>query len=262
MLGIGIGIGKGRNLITHGGGNGGGGPGPFPVNAVNFDGTNDYLTLTGPLSGAVDGANLLISFWFNILGGDDAGQVLLQSGSNNVQVQRSSANKFSILLRTVTPTSIWAFTTDTLYDTVNNPGWHHFLMAAELDVTPVGQLFIDDIAASITETVAPTAGDIEWVDQNWGFGASSAGAGKYTGDMAEVYATNEYLDISQVSNRRKFIDANGFPVDLGAGGITPTGTVPLLLFSGATGTWHTNDGSGGGMTEVGALTDAATSPSD
>lgn len=44
-----------------------------------------------------------------------------------------------------------------------------------------------------------------------------------------------------------------------AGG-NPTGTDPLVFFSGATASWHTNQGSGGGFTENGALTDAATNP--
>ena len=72
----------------------------------------------------------------------------------------------------------------------------------------------------------------------------------------------EYLDISVENNRRKFIDADGFPVDLGSDGSTPTGIAAIMFFSGATVSWHTNDGSGGGFTENGALTDAATSPSD
>jgi len=74
--------------------------------------------------------------------------------------------------------------------------------------------------------------------------------------------TNEFVDLSIEANRRKFIDAIGKPVDLGVDGSTPTGTAPLIFLSGTTIDWHTNKGSGGGFTEVGALTTATTSPSD
>src|SRR3546814_7073174 len=45
-----------------------------------------------------------------------------------------------------------------------------------------------------------------------------------------------------------------------ADGSTPTGSAPLVFLSGATASWHTNKGTGGGFTENGALTDAATDP--
>ena len=64
------------------------------------------------------------------------------------------------------------------------------------------------------------------------------------------------------ANRRKFIDVDGKPVDLGSDGSTPTGTVPLMFFSGPTDDWHINKGSVGGFTETGAFTDAPYSPSD
>jgi hypothetical protein len=83
-------------------------------------------------------------------------------------------------------------------------------------------------------------------------------------EVAELYLnTKEFLDLSIEANRRKFISAAGKPADdLGASGEGPTGTNPTVFLSGDTVTWHTNKGSGGGFTEVGALTDASSSPSD
>jgi hypothetical protein len=68
-------------------------------------------------------------------------------------------------------------------------------------------------------------------------------------------------DIPQAT-RRKFRDASGKPVDLGATGSTPTGTAPAIFFSGNASTFATNKGTGGAFTLTGALTNAPTSPSD
>lgn len=257
MLGIGIGTGRRRDLIVP---ESGSGPGPFPVNAVNFDATNDWIGRAAAITGAVDGDSILMSLWFNILGNDVFYRIATDS-SSRIKINRAANNKLTFAVRTAAPANIWAWDSVELFTTLLNPGWHNLLLSAQLDVTPVGHVFLDDVALSITEPTVPTAGDIDWTAADF-FVGSDDGASKYDGDMAEFYLTNEFLDISVEANRRKFIDADGFPVDLGVGGITPTGTVPLLLFSGATGTWHTNDGSGGGFTEFGALTDAATSPSD
>ncbi len=245
------------------GGFGGGGPsgGPFPVNAVNFDGTNDWMNRGDPLTGAVDGDSFLLSMWFNFLGADDALVRLVADSTTRIQFSRHSGNGLDFWLRNAAPAVIWRWTSDGLFSSASNPGWHHILIAAELDGTPVGQVYVDDAALAITEQTAPTEGDIDWTVADTYIGANS-GSNKFNGDFAEVYLTNEYLDISQVANRRKFIDASGYPVDMGSGGITPTGTAALIFQSGATDAWHTNKGSGGGFTETGALTNAATSPSD
>ena len=235
--------------------------GEFVVNAVNFDGTNDWLNRS--LLVGANSENVLLSLWFNILGGDAALKSLFQSSTNSIQVHRQGTNKFNILLRTSTPTTIWGVTTTILFDTVNNPGWHHMLIAAELDVTPVAKIYIDDVEAGITTETAPTNGSVAFADGgNWGVGATATGSVKFDGDLSEVYCTNEYLDITVKANRRKFITAGLKPVDLGADGSTPTGTQAAFFFSGPTINWHANLGSGGVFIENGALANAASSPSD
>ncbi len=244
------------------GAGGGRAGGPFPVNAVHFDGTNDNLTRGAGLTGAADGEDLLLSIWVNMTGQDDETHHIISNVNNNFIFTRLLDNKFQFSVRSPAPATIWDVSTDTLYSTTDNPGWHHILIAAQLDGTPVGQVYVDDVEAAVTEATAPTNGDIDFTTTNHAIGGTVAGGFRLEGDLAEVYLTNEYLDISSEANRRLFIDSNQFPVDLGSDGSTPTGTAALLFFSGATATWHTNDGTGGGYTETGALTDASTSPSD
>lgn len=83
----------------------------------------------------------------------------------------------------------------------------------------------------------------------------------WDGCLGEVYFTNEFLDLDVAENRAKFI-SGGLPVDLGSDGSTPTGTQPILYFSGDLSSFPTNLGSGGSFTvENGPLTTCADSPS-
>ena len=241
---------------------GGGGAPPFPVNAVNFDGTNDNLDRGGDLTGSVDGVNLLLSTWFNMLGGDGVAQYMYDQENSHIILLRESTNKLKFRIRSPVPTTLWEIITDALYTTVANVGWHHALIALELDASPVAQIYIDDGAAPVTVLETLIAGTIDWTEIDHNIGATHIPSLRLNGDLSEFYLTNEYLDISIEANRRKFISAAGKPVDLGADGSTPTGTAAKVFLSGDTVSWHTNKGTGGGFTEVGALTDAATSPSD
>ena len=85
----------------------------------------------------------------------------------------------------------------------------------------------------------------------------------FTGDIADVYiAPGQFIDFSVEANRRKFISADGKPVDLGSNCSTPTGTAPAVCFSGNASSFGTNKGTGGAFTLTGTLTDAVTSPSN
>jgi hypothetical protein len=59
-----------------------------------------------------------------------------------------------------------------------------------------------------------------------------------------------------LATRRKFIDALGKPVFLGANGELATGTAPAVFLSGDASTFATNLGTGGAFATTGTLTDA------
>ena len=98
---------------------------------------------------------------------------------------------------------------------------------------------------------------------DWGVGGLPDGTLKLDGSIAELwFAPGVYIDLSVEENRRKFITDALRPANLGSDGSTPTGSAPLIYLSGATSSWHTNKGTGGGFTENGDLTDSTSSPSD
>lgn len=66
----------------------------------------------------------------------------------------------------------------------------------------------------------------------------------------------ETLDLSVSGNRTKFEPLT----DKGSSGTIPTGTQPPVFLSGAVGSWHTNKGTGGGLTLTGTLSTAPSAP--
>jgi len=84
---------------------------------------------------------------------------------------------------------------------------------------------------------------------------------KVDGDYSEVYFSSEFIDLSVPANLEKFIK-DGKPVDLGGDGSSPTGTSPLMYFSGNSAAWNSgvNKGTGGNFTMTGSVTDSTNEP--
>jgi hypothetical protein len=83
----------------------------------------------------------------------------------------------------------------------------------------------------------------------WNLGAAgSAAPGTPVGDFYST-APAAFYDLSVTANRRKFIAADGTPVDLGANASSVTGTVPYTYLTvrpgGVANDFATNNGSGG-----------------
>lgn len=233
-------------------------PGPFSANAVNFDGTNDYLTRGAGLTGQADGKKLIISVWVQ-RGADGGEQHIISNTGATVHLRFNPSQKIDIRIDQISGVAWNANTTNT-FPTASTD-WLHLLLGMDT-VTSKRALYVNDVLQSVESESFTADSTVDMTRSDWSIGSSTSGSSKFNGDMAEVYYTDEFLDFAVEENRRLFIDADGKPVDLGSDGSTPTTNIPLVFFSGDTSTWHTNDGDGGGFTETGDLTTASTSPSD
>jgi hypothetical protein len=230
----------------------------YSANAVRFDGTNDYLLRGAGLSGASDSKVGILSFWFQFQGGDGSDQAIFAGAATTVQIVKTTANKIRLILQNSGFAFGWDASTSTAYTADST--WHHFLASWNVG-TSAGYIYVDD--SSDLSEATNTDQDIEWTQSDWGIGSTTGAGNKLNCEIADFYlniATS--LDLSSTANRRKFIDANDKPVDLGSDGSTPTDAAPLIFLANPTASWQTNLGSGGGFTENGALTSAADSPSD
>jgi len=224
-------------------------------NSVNFDGTNDYLTRGADLTGLTNGKVGSCSFWFKVEGSNGANLRVMNSASSGGQflIQRNTDNTIRVRGFNAAASEILTLPSSSTYTADNT--WHHCMASWDLANT-TGHLYIDGVDDLGSATT--TNDTIDWTNGNWYIGSDDTASNKWNGDLAELWWTNEYIDLSQASNRLKFLTADGGPASLGSDGSTPTGTAALIYLSGATSTFHTNDGSGGGFTENGALTDGST----
>ena len=232
----------------------------YVVQAVNFDGTNDYLTRGGVLTGSTDISIGTLSVWLKLNAAMNGvlGTIFNNTGQT-ARLLHTTADEMELRLRedgganrvTICSNTGWTSTDD----------WFNLLMSWDKDgVAADQQCYINDVDDKASETHGGPA-EVDWTE-DIAIGAAIAGGNKYFGDMAELWVSFVQLDLSVTANRRKFIDVNGKPVDIGSSGQNPTGDSPIMCFFGPTIDWHTNKGTGGGFTEFGALTDAASSPSD
>jgi len=223
------------------------------IGAVTFDGTDDYLRRGADLDGNADGKSGTLSFWIKMNGGDGTSQRIYQSTSGYIGLSRQSDNTLNLGM---SGSSITAINLVSSTKIIASKGWTHIL--ASWDTTAnAAWLYVDDV----DETGSPTinaAQDIDYTRTEHGIGAHASDASsKLDASLAEFYFNfAEFIDISQESNRRKFISENSFPVDLGNNCANPTDKTPIICLRGYTDKFITNNGSGGGFTEHGALANA------
>lgn len=237
----------------------------FLANAVNFDGTNDYLVKSANLSGAADSKLLTGSVWLkagadgtdgrvlnstNTLAGTDSRIALIRSASNRFQITGTNAAN-SVILNVTSSANV----------IIVAAGWVHCLFSFDMSDTGKRHLYINDVSDRTDTTY--TDDTIDNTVADWAIGARPSAANKFNGDMAELWLQlGLYIDFSIEANRRRFITAAKKPAYLGPTGARPTGSAPIIFLSGATASWETNKGTGGGFTENGALANASTSPSN
>lgn len=241
--------------------------GRWEVDGAAFDGT-DMMALGAGLTGASDGKTGIISCWIRptLPAGYDifAGATTAGGTTYRVALYRDAGTPggINVILRNAAGTNILVALAVIGYYTLLN--WVHLLIAWDL-AAGTFQFYVcdNDGAPSITTN---TNDNVDYTLGDWYIGKGLLGAG-YDGDIAEFYfAPNQYLDISQESNRRKFIDKYGLPVSLGSTGATPTGTAPKIYFhlddGESAANFATNRVGADNFTITGTLAASANSPSD
>jgi len=233
---------------------------PAVVNAVQFDGTNDFLTRGADFTGLANGSFGTFSGWFKFNAGSDG--IEMAVFGNNVAslfIEKAVDNKWRVIGSNPGFTPSLDLTSSAT--TTVSSGWSHLLTSWNL-TTGVGQLYINDVDALGSNTVSSGTTVGYNLGTDWDF-ASLGGSFKLAADVSEIwFSSTDFIDLTIIANRRKFIGSDFKPVGLGANGETPTGVSPIMYLAGNNTTFATNKGTGGGMTTTGALTAATTSPSD
>lgn len=216
------------------------------ANPVAFDGTNDYLTRGADYTDGADSKLWTGSLWFRRTGGEGAGQRIVEATSTGIVVDFQGDNTFRVFARNAANANILSITTSA----VTGTAWHHVMWSVDLSSTSLRHLYLD--GASDLTAVAYTNDTMDLTRAEHSVGASVTGTSKLNANLADVQMWfGEYIDLSVSANRRLFL-ADGMPISPGIARAALG--APILRLSGPTADWHTNKGTGGGLTETGALT--------
>ena len=249
MLTLGCGPG-----VPPGGSRGGG---TYSMQLVTFDGTNDYLTKSSGLTGASHSKQCTFVVWADIDNADFQQAFILGpiGGYAGLWFARNDTNKLHV--RGLTSTGNDVVIALSTSDYLSTAGLKCFMVSIDA-ATSTLQVYDGDSAVDMgtpTWDLPDTALGFVAAD-TVPIGARNDGVSKFSGKLGDLQLIiGTALDLSIESNRRKFIDASGNPVNPADNGLTKT-----ILLSGAFASWHTNDGSGGGFTVTGALADGGTYP--
>ena len=219
---------------------------------TRFDGTNDSLSATDAVLGNADGKSFLISFWmdFNSTARDGVTNQIYANNGNAFYMQRRIDNKLEIEFENAAGGKLYQATTTA--NLTYASGLTHVLLAVDLTNTTV-HLYLNDAVPSLSIATAPVNDTINFAAGTFTVGAG--GGAFHGGNLRQFYVAQEYLDVSVLANRRKFINADLTPVDFGTDGSTPTGTQPIIYLNNQADTFQNNLGSGGNFTESGQLVD-------
>jgi len=250
------------------------GPSEFWGESAAFNGSNQYLNRPSVLTGAVNGKILtfVVTFQVNSIytnhnvfrfsgGGDGSG---LRIAGGDVEVYAQAPDGANILLLTINRSHIHGIS-----DAMQPNVWITMMFSADLASTSRRWWYVSDrVDPSIMENKSVTTGsnaagfidrgytntNIDYTNAKNGIGAKGGGGDPFNGKIGFLYFSTELIDFSSIATRLKFIDAFGFPVDLGEDGSKPTGTPPLVYLNKG---FHsgTNLGSGGDFTPVNTPTD-------
>lgn len=235
------------------------------VNAVHFDGST-YLSLASDLNGNADSNKLTGLGWFKPTSAVMAASQCLYRAQTTVMggafgtgfemTIGGPGNRFNIAGTNSSGTNILSLASNN--DSVAT-SWTSLLFSFDLSDVSKRHLYLNGSNSLNVNTY--TSGNIDFTQTKHSIGGGNS-TNPYFGDMAEFWLfPGTYVDLSSSSNRHKFINNLNKPVDLGASGMAPTGSTPLIYETGVTASWHTNSGTGGGFALTGALTTASTTPS-
>lgn len=219
----------------------------YSPDTILLDGTEDQF-LDGRLAGVVDGKQGAISLWMRR---DDAGGVQrlpftsINTSTSSNFVIRWEANNTLRLLGERAGVGPDVLRLDTSVQPLGS--YIHVIWSWDMTNTARRHCYVDDASDLIVGAFVDDFIAYDSFVNDYLLGTLFRGsADKWPGAICDLYFnTTEYIDLSIEANRRKFIDADGNPVYLGADGALPTGTSPAVYMSGNDATQLVNGGTGG-----------------
>lgn len=230
-----------------------------------FDGST-YLSRGAALTGASNTKMFTFACWFRFDTATPNTRFVMQDTSTRFSVQFNSTNSFAFWVRNSAATYIYRLNiSGGVFTKASHLGeWHHLVLTA--DLTDAGKRFIM-IDGEFVATGHPTY-IVSWTTytddlldfttaSDWYIATNNALTVPMVDNLAQIYFTNEYLDLSNASNRQKLY--SGGYVEIAGDGSSITGAAPLILLNSDYDNFGHNSGGGGDFTVAAG---SITSPAD
>ena len=193
--------------------------------AIDFDGTNDYLSRSSDLTGNANSKTFTFSCW--IYPGSGAGSDVIYASSTSYFDHNNSEGVDVVLRNTSNVTVLLASLPS---GSVPVATFSNLLISVDLSNTSNRYVYVNDV--NITSGVSwstYTNQEIDWTDTPHQIGAEGGG-NKLIGRLSNVFLDYTYRDLSVTNNRRLFITEDGKPAD-GQASVTKYGYTELAVGS-------------------------------
>jgi hypothetical protein len=196
--------------------------------AIDFDGTNDYLSRSSDLTGNADSKTFTFSMWV-YRPVDQTGyyyEARTTGGLYRFFVSINASENVRIVGKNSGGTTIFDFETSTK---IPFNTWTHIILSIDLANTSNRYVYINDVSASAVY-LTYTNNSIAFSGGTHGVAANGAGGSKVEGRLSNVFLDYTYRDLSVTNNRRLFITEDGKPAD-GQASVTKYGYTELAVGS-------------------------------
>lgn len=229
------------------------GPNEFWGNKADFDGSTGYLSRTTAL-GLSDGKTFSMAFWYKPDSSSAANYIYYtdtSGGSARVYVLRDASNNLNIVAKNSAGTNVLDATVTTgVFSSTATAKC--IQICIDLTSTSLRKIYVDGVNQTAITWTTYTNDNINWNVQNTKISRESNGL---NGKLSEFYFTTDYIDFSQESNRLKFRDAFGNPVDLTQQIEAAAIPNPAIYMRFPPTSFGTNSGTGGDFTVNGVISD-------
>lgn len=215
--------------------------------ATMVAGGSQYIYRGSNLAGVTDGKQYTCSVWVKPAVASNGSirslfEIDTGGGAFRVRLYKESSDEITFVARNAAGTTIvQGANTNKVVSTSGI--WYHVFVSVDLTDTGKRHLMINGADCRVSDWITYTNDDMDILASQQNVGSNPSATEQYQGAYSELWVDDVY-----VADVTKFRCASsGRPVDLGATGSVPTGSVPAIYLSrnGSANAWAT-DSSGNG----------------
>lgn len=232
-----------------------GSQGGAAAQAIDLDGTNDYLSKAADFTGNADGKTFTFSAWVRV--NDTSNSPFIYDADGKFGVYISSAGGVQMVGKNAAGTNVLFAGASSLLSSIKDTHIH-LLISIDLANAANRYVYVNDadVTSSFTWTTY-TNDNIDFTVTNHYVGNRIASSAPFKGRLAHLYLDYQYRDLSSSANRRYFITADRKPVaKASVAALNPILYLPMDDPS----TAHVNLGTGGNFTLNGTIARSGRGP--